>query len=344
MAKTPYYSKAESDSKFDKVTAENIETALGETGLNVTKLGLSSSDSEIVNVFSSIPVIKSASGATRFYLVPEINTTENTSDFASGIKMFTTNYVNDQTNYADFGIYALGDSLRINSKRNGTWSKQLPVIIGYQDNHSLAVFDFENKRIALGDDLIPQDNVDISQRLRVSGVLTNEGIFLNANKNTAGTNLFSITRQSGNHIHLNSLEGIGFGVNNGNPDNPIAMFLNASGRLIIGNGVDDGSSKLQVYGTVTFSEFKKAGGSANQILLANGGVKSTSDYIPKDGASTINDIKTFTSPPVVPDATESNQAVNLGQLNTKVTGATGSYTTADGKTVTVTNGLITSIE
>ena len=35
MAKTPYYTKAESDSKFDKVTAENIETALGFTPTNI---------------------------------------------------------------------------------------------------------------------------------------------------------------------------------------------------------------------------------------------------------------------------------------------------------------------
>src|SRR5690606_3996289 len=64
----------------------------------------------------------------------------------------------------------------------------------------------------------------------------------------------------------------------------------------------------------------------NTEVTALGFIKSSSlntqlaNYVPINGVTTINNTKTFTSSPVVPNATLNSHAVNLGQLNIALDG------------------------
>lgn len=66
---------------------------------------------------------------TRIYLVPKGVVT---SGLAAGLKMFGTDYLADQTNYTDFGLWISDLYCHINSKANGTGVLK-PIVFSVQD-------------------------------------------------------------------------------------------------------------------------------------------------------------------------------------------------------------------
>lgn len=231
------------------VTQENIENAIG-------------ADTVITNSLNSNLAFKNKTGSTRVYLIPETNGVQQQSGLTAGLKLFTTNYLNNLVDYADFGIYAAGDGFYLNSKKSGNWTYQVPLKITYQDAFTLAYFDFESKRIGLGDQLVPQENVDILKRFRLSEVLIGDGFTFNTKKNEAGTTIFSISRQSGNHHHINSIAGLKFATGNGNlGTSNVRMFINTTGRVSIGSEVDNGVDILQLAGSLRAQSYRSNDGS-----------------------------------------------------------------------------------
>lgn len=77
-------------------------------------------------------VYPKTAGASRLYVIPKGNPTDG---IGSAIKLFLTDYVNDITNYFDFGIYVTQDSCRFNSKEWGNFGTNLPFIRSFQDEN-----------------------------------------------------------------------------------------------------------------------------------------------------------------------------------------------------------------
>jgi hypothetical protein len=89
-----------------------------------------------INGLSHLTVQEVNDGGTRFYLIPKGNTT-TADQLASGIKMFSTDYEADAANYHDFGIWVTQNELIFNSKKNGTFPKQLPFVWKFQDSNKI---------------------------------------------------------------------------------------------------------------------------------------------------------------------------------------------------------------
>ena len=89
-----------------------------------------------INDLSHLTVQEVNDGGTRFYLIPKGNTT-TADQLASGIKMFSTDYEADGTNYHDWGQWVTQNELISNSKRNGSFPKNLPFVWKYQDSNRI---------------------------------------------------------------------------------------------------------------------------------------------------------------------------------------------------------------
>src|SRR5690606_27512023 len=74
-----------------------------------------------------------------------------------------------------------------------------------------------------------------------------------------------------------------------------------------------------------------------QYVLQSSLNTQLANYVPINGVTTINNTKTFTSSPVVPNATLNSHAVNLGQLNTIL----GDYATETWVTQQINNISLT---
>ena len=75
-------------------------------------------------------------GGTRFYIIPKGNTT-GADSLAAGLKIFSTDYTSDQSNYHDLGIWVTQNEIIFNSKKNGTFPKNLPFVWKVNDNTKL---------------------------------------------------------------------------------------------------------------------------------------------------------------------------------------------------------------
>lgn len=93
---------------------------------------------------------KTSGNGTRFYLMPK-GTVADANALASGIKLFSTDYEADSTNYHDFGIWSTQNELIFNSKRNGSFTDNLPFVWKYQDSNELMVLQAkDNAALMLG--------------------------------------------------------------------------------------------------------------------------------------------------------------------------------------------------
>jgi len=79
---------------------------------------------------------KTEDSGTRFYVMPK-GTPTGEDSLKSGIKLFSTDYESDATNYHDAGIFVTGNEIIFNSKQNGTFPKQLPFVWKFQDTNIL---------------------------------------------------------------------------------------------------------------------------------------------------------------------------------------------------------------
>lgn len=80
---------------------------------------------------------------------------------------------------------------------------------------------------------------------------------------------------------------------------------------------------LSTQGTITNAQFtrdsylwNKGNFNPAQYVMQSSLITQLANYVPINGVTTINNTKTFTSSPIVPNATLDSHAVNLGQLNT----------------------------
>ena len=99
-----------------------------------------------------------------------------------------------------------------------------------------------------------------------------------------------------------------------------AMFIPSSNviEILIGNSIAWGTIKLQPYGGQLFYGNNEVA-TVNQFQNYYTQGQSLNLFVGLNGVQTIYDTKTFNSSPVIPNGTLGNHAVNLNQLNNKVT-------------------------
>lgn len=114
------------------------------------------------------------------------------------------------------------------------------------------------------------------------------------------------------------------------------------GSIVKSNG---GGSGEAVWGDITGTlsdqtDLQTALDAKQDELTAGTGIDITNDTISVDGeATTLVDTEVVSTVTLATVATSGNYA----DLNNTPTGASGSFTTSDSKTVTVVNGIITEI-
>lgn len=123
----PYYSDILVSGRRYNFTNTSLDISnsslINVSGYNVTPSG--PYNFNIQSVYDNNP--------TRMYLIPKGNVS---SGLVSGIKLFGTDYINDTSNYDDFGIYNSLDGLHFNSKKLGT-GQDKDFIFSSQDTENI---------------------------------------------------------------------------------------------------------------------------------------------------------------------------------------------------------------
>ncbi|MFA6459460.1 MAG: hypothetical protein WCV79_03675 [Candidatus Paceibacterota bacterium] len=174
-----------------------------------------------------------------------------TSDsLIAGIKIFGTDFTQDQSNNNDFGLYLTSDSIRFNSKQNGTGTA-LPFVWSAQDSNKLMTLTTAG-RLGIGT-TTPRGYLDIggyATTTRFTIPELNDLAFLSSNKNavsaieiqniSTGTSAdmrYTIFDNNSNYVAI-ALPGINNSLSLfGTPRNQYAyLFTSGVGRgLAIGN-------------------------------------------------------------------------------------------------------------
>jgi len=159
-----------------------------------------------------------ADSPTRLYIIPNGSAP---SGLAAGLKMFSTDFKDDTTNYADFGLWAgTGtDTHHVNSKHNGTVPAK-DIAITLDDTVVLAQFDVTHKWFGI----------------RTSAPVANLEIEDDA---TTAAHLVKITQDDANTIALR----IGNDTYSTNDLLGFGAYLNNSGTVVL---VNDGAGDFYI--------------------------------------------------------------------------------------------------